>query len=208
MYKKIIKFCFISLISVLFIAIFIVFMTGDAQLIQTKLNHIEQRALENKTTDWDRFWLRLLYQNMIFFGQFHYPNASKMLHHYCQQKSDTLFFDAENLYKENPEVKFAVDNNKTGVIFRPHHIEDIMLHISPVFYWDLYYAFDVLSIKKEGNSVVLYDKYKFNTIETKVYTHFKIGQISLEINDGLIKVAYPKAKGFISYGKFEILTSK
>jgi hypothetical protein len=179
-----------------------IFWWGDGDFIETKLQAIEKRAFENKNTYFDIFFLRSLYQSMIFFGQFHYPNASKMLAHYCEAQKDTIFFDAEKLYNENTELQFAVEKNKTGIIFRPYQSKDKTVHISSSFDWDLYYAFDLLSIRKEGKKVILYDRYVFAPLERKNYTPFKFGKIKFNLNDGLIHIAYPDAKGFMIYGEF------
>lgn len=198
--KLFLSYFIISSLIIGLCVVIIVFVTGDGGYTQKTLQGIEERALIGEETWRDRLFLKSMYQGMVYTGSWKYPHASKFLHHYCQRGGDTLFFDAQFLLK-NPDVIKALESHKTSIIFRPHHLKRPNRHIVTHTYWDLYYAFDLLQIRQKGNHVLFYDNYFFHKIQAKSYTPFKLGRIKFELNDGLIHVAYPQAKSFISYGK-------
>lgn len=197
---RILKFGSLFILSFGLILMFIIFGVGDGGLTQSLLNGIEKRALAKQDTWRDRLFLQTIYQSMIYVGYWKYPYASKFLHHYCHQKGDTLFYDA-NFLLQNKEVQMAIKKEKKIVIFRPITVERPHWHIPKQTYWDLYYTFDLLFMRKEGDKIIFYDNYTFFPLAKKSYTPFKIGRIKFSLNDGLIHIAYPHAKGYISYGQ-------
>lgn len=183
-----------------FSTLLIVFGTGDGGYLQRTIDGIEKRAFEKKNTWTDKLLLKGLYQSMVYVGYWKYPYASHFLHHYCRSEGDTLFFNPDFLLK-NTEVQQALKTGKNAIVFRPTHRTWESLHVSKRTYWDLFYTFDLLFIKRVDGKVIFQDHYFFRPLHKRSYTPFRIGKVNLSINDGLIHVAYPKAKSYISYGK-------
>lgn len=201
---KILQYFVIGFTALLLFVIFMIRFVGDAGFIHEKLKHIEERADNQETTFSDKLFLQTIYQSMIMVGSWKYPQASELLNHYCKGGKDTFYFDSKQLLA-NEEVKEAIKNDKNIIIFRPLVLEKDKgknVHVCKQLYFDFYYAFDVLSIKKtEKNSIIFYDNYFFQSLQAKKYTNFKIGAIEFQLNDGLIHIAYPDALPFISYSE-------
>lgn len=197
------KYTSICLVAVCLVLLVVVFGTGDAGCTQNIVQNIEKRAFEEKNTWTDRLFLQGLYRGMVYVGYWKYPNASRFLHHYCHSKGDTLFFEADFLL-QNAEVQKALQNNKNAIVFRPTHRTWESLHVSKYTHWDLFYTFDLLFIKRVGEKVIFQDHYFFRPLQKRSYTPFKVGKIRFSLNDGLIHVAYPEAKSYISYGEVDL----
>jgi hypothetical protein len=196
------KYTSIFLVAFFFVLLVVVFGTGDGGCTQSTIESIEKRAFEQKSTWTDKVLLQGLYQGMVYVGYWKYPNASRFLHHYCQNEGDTLFFKADFLL-QNAEVQTALQNNKNAIVFRPTHRTWESLHVSKYTHWDLFYTFDLLFIKRVGKKVIFQDHYFFRPLHKRSYTPFKVGKIRFSLNDGLIHVAYPRAKSYISYGEVD-----
>lgn len=175
------------------------FAVGDFGLVQRALNGVESRALAGQSSRADQYGLRLLYGTLQLGGQLVYPQAAEMLGYYCGGRGDTLRFDARPLLR-HPEVQQALRSRKPGITFR-HQADAGPFYIARRTDWGLYYAFDLLYIRREPAAVVFYDNYFFQPVARRSYTRFQFGRCHGRLNDGLIRVAYPQAKSFIAYGK-------
>ena len=171
---------------------------GDFGLTQRILNGIESRALASRSTRADRYGLRLLYGTLRLGGRVVYPQAAELLGHYCTGRGDTLRFDVHPLLR-HPEVQQALRLQKPGITFR-HQAEAGPFYVARHTDWGLYYAFDLLYIRYTARGVVFYDNYFFQPLARRSYTPFRLGKVHLQLNDGLIRVAYPGARAFIAYG--------
>jgi hypothetical protein len=172
---------------------------GDFGLTQRVLNGVESRALAGQSTAADKLGLRLLYGTLQLGGQVVYPQVAELLDYYCDGRGDTLRFDAGALL-QHPEVQQALRLNKPGITFR-HQAEAGPFYIARRTDWGLYYAFDLLYIRRTPGAVVFYDNYFFQPLTRRSYTRFHVGRFHCNLNDGLIRVAYPRAKPFIAYGR-------
>jgi hypothetical protein len=197
---KLAQYASITLLTCMLGVLLVVFGTGDGGCTQKMLEGIEKRAFAQQSTWTDKLFLKGLYQSMVYVGYWKYPIAARFLHHYCHAKGDTLFFNPDFLLK-NIEVQQAIQDNKNAIVFRPTHRTWASLHVAKYTQGDLFYAFDLLSIKKKGSEIVFYDTYIFRQLQKRSYTPFKVGKVRFSLNDGLIHVAYPAAKSYISYGR-------
>ncbi|MBO2011406.1 hypothetical protein [Hymenobacter negativus] len=177
----------------------VLFVVGDFGIVQRLLNGVESRAIMGRSTRADRWGLQLLYSILQLGGRVAYPRAAEMLDYYCAGLGDTLRFDAQPLLR-HPEVKQALRLHKPGITFR-HQASAGPFYIVQHTDWDLYYAFDLLYIRWEPSGVVFHDNYFFQPLARHSYTRFHFGRMRCKLNDGLIRVAYPKAKAFIAYSK-------
>ncbi|MDO7846903.1 hypothetical protein Q5H92_11085 [Hymenobacter sp. M29] len=175
------------------------FAVGDFGLMQHVLNGVERRALASQSTRTDQYGLRLLYGTLQLGGRVVYPQAAQLLDYYCDGHGDTLRFDARPLLR-HPEVQQALRLRKPGITFR-HQASAGPFYIARRTDWALYYAFDLLYIRRTPGAVVFYDNYFFQPLSRRSYTQFNFGRLHCKLNDGLIRVAYPKAKAFIAYSK-------
>ncbi|RYY13017.1 MAG: hypothetical protein EOO36_16550 [Cytophagaceae bacterium] len=64
--------------------------------------------------------------------------------------------------------------------------------------WPLYYTFDLLYIRQRGGKAIFYDNYFFQPVARRSYARFRVGKIGVQLNDGLIRVAYPQARAFVA----------
>ena len=174
--------------------------TGDFGLTQHWLNSVEQRALAGRSTTADRLGLRLLYDGLWLGGRVAYPQAAQLLGHYRKGSGDTLRFDAQPLLR-HPEVQQALRQGKPGITFRHQAVGKSPFYVVRKTDWPLYYAFDLLYIKQQGNKLVFYDNYFFQPVARHSYARFRVGKIGIRLNDGLIRVAYPQARAFVAYGQ-------
>jgi len=177
----------------------VLYAVGDFGLTQRVLNGVESRALAGRSTRADRFGLRLLYGTLQLGGRVVYPQDAELLGHYCDGRGDTLRFDAQPLLR-HPEVQQALRLQKPGITFR-HQAEAGPFYIARRTDWGLYYAFDLLYIRRAPGTVVFYDNYFFQPLSRRSYTRFNFGRLRCKLNDGLIRVAYPQAKPFIAYSE-------
>lgn len=179
-------------------------LVGDFGLTQYVLNGAERRALTGHSILADRWGLRLLYATLRLGGRAVYPQAAELLTYYCEGHGDTLRFDARPLLR-HPEVRQALRLHKPGITFR-HQPSAGPFYVARRTDWGLYYAFDLLYIKPVPHGIVFYDNYFFQPVARRSYTRFSFGRFHCKLNDGLIHVAYPQAKPFVSYAK--VLTDK
>ncbi|WP_152560018.1 hypothetical protein [Hymenobacter sp. IS2118] len=175
------------------------FAVGDFGLTQKALNGMESRALAGKSTRADKWALRLLYGTLQMGGQVTYPQAAQLLDYYCAGSGDTLRFNAQPLLR-HPEVQQALQQRKPGITFR-HQAAAGPFYIARQTDWALFYAFDLLYIRRTVDQVVFYDNYFFQPLARRSYTPFRFGRLHCKLNDGLIHVAYPKSKPFIAFAK-------
>ena len=175
------------------------FAVGDFGLTQRVLGGVERRALANQSTRLDVYALRVLYGTLQLGGRVVYPQAAAMLEYYCDGRGDTLRFDARPLV-QHPEVQQALRQHKPGITFR-NQADAGPFYIARRTDWELYYAFDLLYIRREPGAVAFYDNYFFQPLTRRSYTRFRFGRLHCKLNDGLIRVAYSEAKPFIAYGK-------
>lgn len=179
----------------------VVFGTGDLGATQFLLTRMENRALHHNMSFLDRWLLKGAYQGMRIYGSNRYPQATELLRHYCEGTGDTLFLDAKQLLA-NPEVQAAVASHKKAITFRAQPTSKASSYYAVRHTnWPLYYAFDLLFIKRKPGKVAFYDAYDFLPLERRSYTPFRFGKIAFRLNDGLVRVAYPHAKAFIAYGE-------
>lgn len=178
----------------------IVFGTGDAGLTQRLLNGIEVRALAGRSTWLDRLALRAGYRGMMLAGGLRYPQATEFLRYYVSGRGDTLRFDAQPLLR-HPEVQQALRQHKRAITFRHQPPPQPTYHAVRRTDWDRYYAFDLLFIRQQPGRVEFYDRYFFQPLQRRSRTPFRVGKIRFQLNDGLIDVAYPEARRFVSYGQ-------
>jgi len=174
-------------------------LTGDGGLIQRLLNGAERRALVGRSTWADQVGLRLLYGGLQLGGQLAYPQAAHLLDYYCAGRGDTLRFDARPLL-HRPDVQQALRQRRPGITFRHRAPSRSPFYVVAKTDWPLYYAFDLLYIRYTARGVVFYDNYFFQPLARRSYTPFRLGKVHLRLNDGLIRVAYPKARAFVAYG--------
>ena len=174
-------------------------LIGDFRIIQRVLDGVERRALAHQSTIADHYGLRLLYATLQMGGRVVYPQAAEYLAHYCEGQGDTLRFDARPLLR-HPDVQQALQLHKPGITFR-HQRSAGPFYIVRHTDWALYYAFDLLYIKREATGVAFYDNYFFQPLARRSYTRFNFGRVHCRLNDGLIRVAYPQAKSFVLYGE-------
>ena len=172
---------------------------GDFGLTQHVLNGIERRALAHQSTRADQWGLRLFYGTLRLGGQVVYPQAADLLTYYCEGQGDTLRFDARPLLRHS-EVQQALRLGKPGITFR-HQKSAGSFYVARRTDWALYYAFDLLYIRRRPDGIVFYDNYFFQPVARRSYTRFSFGRLHCRLNDGLIRIAYPQAKSFIVYGE-------
>ena len=180
----------------------ILFAVGDFGLAQRVLNGVESRALAGKTTRADLWGLRMLYGALQQGGRVMYPHAAEMLDYYCHGLGDTLRFDARPLLR-HPDVQQAVRLHKPGITFR-HQANAGPFYAARRTDLALYYAFDLLYIRRLKSEIVFYDNYFFQPVARRSYTRFSFGNAHCKLNDGLIHEAYPEAKSFIAYSKVTV----
>lgn len=197
---KIIRFLGISLATSIVLVAVAVWGTGDWGLTQRWLTGAEQRALAGRSTAADRLGLRLLYQGLLVGGGVAYPQAAGLMRHYLQGSGDTLRFDPQPLLR-HPEVQQALRQHRPGITFRHQAAGASPFYVVRRTDWPLYYAFDLLYIGHTANKLYFYDNYFFQPLARRSYTRFRLGKISLRLNDGLIRVAYPGARAFVAYGE-------
>jgi hypothetical protein len=202
--KKLFVYSIAGAAIFLAVNLLVLFATGDAGITQYCLNGVESRALAKRTTLFDRLALKTLYRSMMFAGQFRYPQATKFLTYYCNGRGDTLHFDAQPLLR-NPEIQLALQHQKQAITFRQQPRRNFRHHIVRHTDWDLYYAFDVLFIRKKADRVAFYDQYYFQSLARKSRTPFHLGKLHFKLNDGLIHVAFPEAKMFTAYGETALI---
>ncbi|MGI4862704.1 MAG: hypothetical protein ACRYFZ_02190 [Janthinobacterium lividum] len=178
----------------------IVWGTGDFGLTQRWLNGVEQRALAGRSSTTDRLGLQLLYDGLQLGGRVAYPQAAQLLGHYRTGNGDTLRFDARPLLR-HPEVQQALRQRKPGITFRHQAAGASPFYVVRKTDWPLYYAFDLLYIRQRGGKTIFYDNYFFQPVARRSYARFRVGKIGLQLNDGLIRVAYPQARAFVAYGE-------
>ena len=178
----------------------VVWGTGDAGLTQRWLAGAEQRALTGRSTPADRRGLRLLYQGLLLGGRLVYPQAAEFMHHYLQGSGDTVRFDTQPLLR-HPEVRQALRQRKPGITFRHQPAGASPFFVVSRTDWPLYYAFELLYIIHTTSKLAFYDNYFFQPLARRSYTRFRLGKIRLRLNDGLIHVAYPRARAFVAYGE-------
>ncbi|MCB2408637.1 hypothetical protein [Hymenobacter lucidus] len=181
----------------------VVFVTGDFGATQYLLNRAEARALAHQSTRLDQLGLRALYQAMQLTSLIRYPRAAEYLRYYCSGQGDTLRFDAAPLLG-NPQVQLALRQHKQAITFRHQPPTNPRHHVVRHTNLDLYYAFDLLFIKTKPGRVIFYDQYYFQPLARKSRTAFQVGNIRFKLNDGLIHVAYPRAKMFVTYGEARV----
>lgn len=177
----------------------VVGLTGDGGLGQHLLNGAERRALAGRSTWADQLGLRLLYGGLQLGGRVAYPQAAHLLAYYCTGRGDTLRFDARPLLRR-PDVQQALRQHRPGITFRHRPVSGSPFYVVAHTDWPLYYAFDLLYIRYTRRGVALYDHYFFQPLARRSYTPFRLGQVRLRLNDGLIHVAYPEARAFVAYG--------
>jgi hypothetical protein len=173
---------------------------GDGGLTQHLLNGAERRALASRSTWADQLGLRLLYGGLQLGGRVAYPQAAHLLDYYCTGWGDTLRFDARPLLRR-PDVQQALREHRPGITFRHRAAGASPFYVVAKTDWPLYYAFDLLYIRYPARGVVFYDNYFFQPLARRSYTPFRLGKVRLRLNDGLIRVAYPKARAFVAYGR-------
>ncbi len=172
---------------------------GDFGFMQRLFDGIEHRALHHQATRLDRWGLQVFYATLRLSGRVLYPQAATLLTYYCEGQGDTLHIDARPLLR-HPEVQQALRLHKPGITFR-HQQSAGPFYVARRTDWGLYYAFDLLYIRQHPASIVFYDNYFFQPLARRSYTRFRVGRMQWRVNDGLIRVAYPRAKSFIIYGK-------
>jgi hypothetical protein len=195
--RKPLRFCALGLILTLLAATVAVWGTGDFGLTQRWLNGVERRALAGRSTAADHLGLRLLYDGLWLGGKVAYPQAAELLGHYRAGSGDTLRFAAEPLLR-HPEVQQALRQGRPGITFRHHAAGASPFYIVAKTDWPLYYAFDLLYIQQRGGKVIFYDNYFFQPVARRSYARFRVGKIGVQLNDGLIRVAYPHARAFVA----------
>ena len=173
----------------------LLFAVGDFGLGQRILDGVERRALAERSTRADRWGLRLFYSTLQLGGRVVYPQAAKLLAHYCAGQGDTLRFDARPLLR-HPEVQQALRWRKPGITFR-HQAKAGPFYVARRTDWSLYYTFDLLHIRWVPGGVVFQDNYFFQPLARRSYTRFRFGQFHCRLNDGLVRVAYPQARSFV-----------
>jgi hypothetical protein len=199
-FRKPLRFLGLSLALLLLAAAVAVWGTGDFGLTQRWLNGVERRALAGRSTTADHLGLRLLYDGLWLGGQVAHPQAAQLLGHYRAGSGDTLRFDAQPLLR-HPEVRQALHQGKPGITFRHQAAGASPFYVVKKTDWPLYYAFDLLYIRQRGNKVVFYDNYFFQPVARRSYARFQVGKIGVQLNDGLIRVAYPQARAFVAYSQ-------
>lgn len=191
------RFFGFSLALLLLAGALAVWGTGDFGLTQRWLDGVERRALAGRSTPTDHLGLRLLYDGLWLGGRVAYPQAALLLGHYRAGTGDTLRFDARPLLR-HPEVRQALRQGRPGITFRHQNVGASPFYVVRKTDWPLYYAFDLLYIRQRGNQVVFYDNYFFQPVARRSYARFRVGKIGVQLNDGLIRVAYPQARAFVA----------
>ncbi|RYY15013.1 MAG: hypothetical protein EOO36_13320 [Cytophagaceae bacterium] len=191
------RFFGFSLALVLLAGALAVWGTGDFGLTQRWLDGVERRALAGRSTPADHLGLRLLYDGLWLGGRVAYPQAALLLGHYRAGSGDTLRFDARPLL-HHPEVRQALHQGRPGITFRHQNVGASPFYVVRKTDWPLYYAFDLLYIRQRGGQVIFYDNYFFQPVARHSYARFRVGKIGVQLNDGLIRVAYPQARAFVA----------
>lgn len=182
------------------LSLLVVFGTGDAGATQYLLNGMENRALTGRSNLPDKLLLRGLYRAMVLLGHFRYPRATEFLAYYIGGRGDTLRFDARPLLR-HPEVQQALRLRRRAITFRQQPLARPDYYAVRRTDWDLFYAFDLLFVRRRPGRVVFYDQYYFQPLRRRSRTPFRLGKIHFKLNDGLIHVAYPEARKFTAYGE-------
>lgn len=137
---------------------------------------------------------------MMLAGGLRYPQATEFLRYYVSGQGDTLRFDAQPLLR-HPEVRRALRHRKRAITFLHQPPPHPTYHAVQRTDWDRYYAFDLLFIRQQPGRVEFYDRYFFQPLARRSRTPFRLGKIRFQLNDGLIDVAYPEARRFVSYAQ-------
>jgi len=198
--RKFLQYAALAGLGLLAAGLLVVFGTGDFGATQCVLNGLETRALAHRSTLLDRLALKALYQALLVVGRVRHPQAAEFLAYYCAGRGDTLRFDAAPLLR-HPEVQLALRHHKQAISFRHHAPTQPRHHVVRRTDPDLYYAFDLLFIRQRPGRVVFYDQYYFQPLARRSRTAFRLGRVRFQLNDGLIHVAYPRARPFTTYGE-------
>jgi hypothetical protein len=196
-FRNLLRRCTFGFGGLLLAAALVVWGTGDFGIIQHWLDGAERRALAGRSTPTDRRGLRLLYQGLWLGGRVACPQAAQLLGHYCAGTGDTLRFDARPLLR-HPEVRRAVRQGRPGITFRHQAAGASPFYVVAKTDWALYYTFDLLYIRRRGGRVIFYDNYFFQPLARHTYARFRVGKIGVKLNDGLIRVAYPRGRAFVA----------
>lgn len=191
------RYCAFGLSLLLLTAAVAVWGTGDFGLTQRWLDGVERRALAGRSTTTDHLGLHLLYDGLWLGGKVAYPQAAELLGHYRAGSGDTLRFAAGPLQR-HPEVRLALRQGRPGITFRHQAAGASPFYVVSKTDWPLYYAFDLLYIRQRGGKVVFYDNYFFQPVARRSYARFRVGKVGVRLNDGLIRVAYPRARAFVA----------
>jgi len=199
-FRPLLRLLSVGLAAGLVLLTLLVGLTGDGGLTQYLLNGAERRALANHPTWADQLGLRVLYGGLQLGGRVAYPQAAHLLAYYCAGRGDTLRFEAGPLLRR-PDVQQALRQHRPGITFRHQAAGKSPFYVAAQTDWPLYYAFDLLYIRYTAQGVVFYDNYFFQPLARRSYTQFRLGKVRVRLNDGLIHIAYPEARAFVSYAQ-------
>jgi hypothetical protein len=146
---------------------------------QKNINEIVENFDKNLLTKYDKRTMERIYKNMIFFGSFIYPEASKILKHYIFGNGEDLIIESEYFYNSKV-IKNVLDNKKNEIL------GPIKLNIND----DprIAYAINGFYIKNI-NQIEIYQEIKFAERNDKdIYTFFDILGNKLKIPDRLIRI--------------------
>lgn len=146
---------------------------------QETINEITERFDNNSLTKYDKKTISKIYKNMIYFGGFVYPEASKILKHY-------IFGDGKDLelvskyFFESDIIKNALNNNRDVELIGP---VTLRINEDP----RIAYAINGFFIKNDA-SPEIYQKIDFaGRNDRNTYTQFNLVIKELKIPDRLIR---------------------
>jgi hypothetical protein len=146
---------------------------------QETIDAITERFDNNALTKYDKRTMRRIYGNMLFFGGFVYPEASKILQHYIFGDGKDLEL-VSNYFFESDTIKNALDNNRNSTLIGP-----ITLRINE----DprIAYAINGFYIKT-SSPMEIYQKINFADRNDKnTYTQFNLFIREIKIPDRLVR---------------------
>jgi hypothetical protein len=182
--KKYIILAFLILALALFILIIIEFYprNGIYNIFTIKQENIDEIVLRfdnNALTEKDKKTLRKVYNNIIFYGGFIYPEASKILKHYIFGNGDDLIINSKYFF-ESKVIINALNKNQNAEIIGP-----VTLKISE----DprIAYAVNGFYINK-NDPMEIYQEIVFaNKKDRNTFTSFNILNKKINIPDRLVR---------------------
>jgi hypothetical protein len=119
---------------------------------------------------------KLMVIGMIVFSTFTYPEASRILNHYCFGNGDTLMLDTSYL-KVSPVIVKELKTMKVG--------ETKIVRFTQKDDWRLSYAINGFTLIKKKHKVIVKQYIEFDKTG-EIYTDLNLGVAKLRVDDGFV----------------------